>query len=88
MQSYPSIQQMILSKFKELPPESLPFAYNILPKTDLRILIQYMIEYLEPLRIADRLPQLNNNSNKYVGLRNLGCICYMNAMIQQLFMTK
>jgi uncharacterized UBP type Zn finger protein len=23
---------------------------------------------------------------KYVGLRNLGCICYMNAMMQQFFM--
>lgn len=23
----------------------------------------------------------------YVGLKNLGCICYMNAMIQQFFMT-
>lgn len=24
----------------------------------------------------------------YVGLKNLGCICYMNAMMQQFFMTK
>lgn len=24
----------------------------------------------------------------YAGLRNLGCICYMIAMLQQLFMTK
>jgi ubiquitin C-terminal hydrolase len=23
----------------------------------------------------------------YVGIRNLGCICYMNAMIQQFYMT-
>jgi len=27
-------------------------------------------------------------ANGYVGLTNLGCICYMNAMLQQLFMTK
>ena len=24
----------------------------------------------------------------YVGIKNLGCICYMNALIQQLFMIK
>lgn len=23
----------------------------------------------------------------YVGIRNLGCICYMNAMMQQFYMT-
>jgi ubiquitin C-terminal hydrolase len=23
----------------------------------------------------------------HVGLKNLGCICYMNAMVQQFFMT-
>lgn len=27
-------------------------------------------------------------ANGYVGLTNLGCICYMNAMLQQLFMTR
>lgn len=26
------------------------------------------------------------NGGRYVGLRNLGCICYMNALMQQLFM--
>lgn len=26
------------------------------------------------------------SKQKYVGLRNLGCICYMNAMMQQFFM--
>jgi ubiquitin carboxyl-terminal hydrolase 34 len=25
--------------------------------------------------------------NGYVGIRNLGCICYMNAMLQQFYMT-
>ena len=26
------------------------------------------------------------SKQKYVGLKNLGCICYMNAMMQQFFM--
>lgn len=25
--------------------------------------------------------------NGYVGIKNLGCICYMNAMLQQFYMT-
>ena len=33
------------------------------------------------------MPQTNlETSQKYVGLRNLGCICYMNSMMQQFFM--
>lgn len=31
-------------------------------------------------------PGNSERSQKYVGLRNLGCICYMNAMMQQFFM--
>jgi ubiquitin C-terminal hydrolase len=29
----------------------------------------------------------HEGAQKYVGLRNLGCICYMNSMMQQFFMT-
>ena len=31
-------------------------------------------------------PGNSERSQKYVGLKNLGCICYMNAMMQQFFM--
>ena len=31
-------------------------------------------------------PGSTESTQKYVGLRNLGCICYMNAMMQQFFM--
>ena len=30
-------------------------------------------------------PAISNTQQKFVGLRNLGCICYMNAMNQQFF---
>jgi ubiquitin carboxyl-terminal hydrolase 34 len=31
-------------------------------------------------------PSAAERSQDYVGLRNLGCICYMNSMMQQFFM--
>jgi ubiquitin carboxyl-terminal hydrolase 34 len=31
-------------------------------------------------------PGHSESKQRYVGLKNLGCICYMNAMMQQFFM--
>ncbi len=34
------------------------------------------------------MPKLDAKSTHgFVGIKNLGCICYMNAMLQQFFMT-
>lgn len=86
--SHLNIQSLLLEKFKTLPNSSMVPIYNILPKTDLNTLIPCLLSYLEPISPTDRIPVVNNNSLHFVGLKNLGCICYMNAMLQQLFMTK
>ncbi len=48
-----------------------------------------MTESCRAGRAADWLmssQQQDRSKSKYVGLRNLGCTCYMNSLIQQLFM--
>lgn len=46
-----------------------------------------LIQTIKKPKSWNYVPQTNTeNCQKYVGLRNLGCICYMNSMMQQFFM--
>jgi len=47
-----------------------------------------MIQTIKKPKIWNYAPPSTgeSSSQKYVGLRNLGCICYMNSMMQQFFM--
>ena len=59
--------------------------YRLLLRTNTGRLVptvQEMLSRVEPKKVTPA------KANGYVGLTNLGCICYMNAMLQQLFMTK
>ena len=43
-----------------------------------------LMKVIRRLEMWNYTPAGSNNSNdkqKYVGLRNLGCICYMNSML-------
>lgn len=77
--------------------ESRKVAYallNDLIKKSPVIMNNFIREQLQPLMDMIKKPKGWNytppNSSdrvqKYVGLRNLGCICYMNSMMQQFFM--
>lgn len=55
----------------------------------------FIRDHLNPLLSLIRQPkgwnfqpdgQMGRAAQKYVGLKNLGCICYMNSMMQQFFM--
>jgi len=58
-------------------------------------MVKFIKEQLNPLLQSISKPNKWNYQppgqsaamQKYVGLRNLGCICYMNSMMQQFFMT-
>ena len=55
---------------------------------------RFLEQHLVPLISTIKKPKNWNyqpvtaqeGGQKYVGLRNLGCICYMNSMMQQFFM--
>lgn len=65
-----------------------------LVKRDLRLMEYFIKQCLSP--VVDKIqrsetwtyepPSSNNSKGDYVGLRNPGCICYMNSMNQQFFM--
>jgi len=59
------------------------------------LMTDFIRDHLSPLLSLIRAPkgwnyqpdgQMGRMAQKYVGLKNLGCICYMNSMMQQFFM--
>ena len=55
----------------------------------LRQQVQPLLDKIQKPKIWNYQPPVNSQSQrsqKHVGLRNLGCICYMNSMMQQFYM--
>ena len=58
------------------------------------VMLKFMQEQLGPMLNDVKTPTKWNfvpagkstDNQLYVGIRNLGCICYMNSMLQQFFM--
>lgn len=58
------------------------------------VMQKFMKEQLSPMLVDVKKPSRWNfvpagkstDNQLYVGIRNLGCICYMNSMLQQFFM--
>lgn len=84
---------------KSAPPgaESKGAAYrllNSLLRRDSGLMDYFLRECMEPLMAHIQRtnawnytpPSATERSQRHVGLRNLGCICYMNSMLQQFFM--
>jgi len=46
-----------------------------------------LIEYFEKL-VNIKMTKESNPRLKFLGIRNLGSICYMNSILQQFFMIK
>ena len=44
-----------------------------------------LLQQVKKPKKAGYQPKLDTRSNGFVGLRNLGSICYMNSMLQQFF---
>lgn len=46
-----------------------------------------MLEDLEKV-VKIKMSKEGQPRNRFVGIKNLGCICYMNSILQQFFMIK
>lgn len=80
-------------------PETRKLAYHIvvqLAQLDMRLLVAVLMECIQPVLQQVTIPtntwhfkpQMNERSEYgYAGIKNLGSICYMNAMLQQFYMT-
>ena len=67
---------------------------SLLRQGDIKLTEFFLSDCLQPLmNFIERAeawnytpPSATERNQDYVGLRNLGCICYMNSMLQQFFM--
>ena len=76
--------------------ESRKWAYKLLwtlcnnsPKLLNEVIEKQMFPLCKQIKLYpgwNYIPSGDSKSGKYVGIRNLGCICYMNSMVQQLYM--
>lgn len=75
--------------------ESRKWAYKLLwtlcnnsPKLLNQVIVNQMFPLCEQIKLYpgwNYIPSGDSKSCKYLGIRNLGCICYMNSMLQQLY---
>lgn len=78
------IQQTLIEKLHQtLFPSTRETLYNLLLKTDVSGLFKYLSDFIQ--LVEPKKP--SSIRNYFVGLYNLGCICYMNAILQQFYMT-
>lgn len=79
-------QDVLLAKLERtLSTANRDILYRLLLRTNTGRLVPTIHNML--VRVEPKKPG-PAKATGYVGLTNLGCICYMNAMMQQLFMTR
>lgn len=75
--------------------ESRKWAYKLLwtlcndsPKLLNEVIVKQMLPLCSCIKLYpgwNYIPSGDSRTSKYCGIRNLGCICYMNSMLQQLY---